>query len=258
MAEYISGSEEAFVQKMNEKAKQLGMNDTCFKNCHGIDEDGHVTSSYDIALMSKELLNNHPDITNYTTVYMDTLRNGTSQLVNTNKLIRNYKGATGLKTGSTSIALYNLSASATRDNLSLIAVVMKAPTSDLRFKNAKTLLDYGFKNYAYKHFAKKGEVVESIYVNKGIEKNVNAILASNAGVIVKKGEEGKVVQSLKLEKNIQAPIKQGEKLGEVTFSIEGKTVANVDLVAEKTIEKETYSQILKYVFSKWFCLCRDI
>ena len=175
MAEYISGSEEAFVQKMNEKAKQLGMNDTTFKNCHGIDEDGHVTSSYDISLMSKELLVKHPDITNYTTIYMDTLREGKSQLVNTNKLIRNYNGATGLKTGSTSLALYNLSATATRDNLSLIAVVMKAPTSDLRFKNAKTLLDYGFKNYTYKKLANKDEIVGNIIVSKGIIKNVDLV-----------------------------------------------------------------------------------
>lgn len=159
MAEYIAGSEEAFVDKMNQRAKELGMNDTNFKNCHGIDEDGHVTSSYDISLMSRELLINHPDITNYTTIYMDSLRDGKSQLVNTNKLIRNYKGATGLKTGSTSLALFNLSASATRDDLSLIAVAMKAPTSAARFENARKLLDYGFKNYEYKQFGKRGEVV---------------------------------------------------------------------------------------------------
>ncbi|MFQ8987137.1 MAG: D-alanyl-D-alanine carboxypeptidase family protein [Intestinibacter sp.] len=149
MAEYIAGSEEAFVQRMNEKAKELGMNDTTFKNCHGIDEDGHVTSAYDIALMSRELLNNHPDITKYTTIYMDTLRDGKSELVNTNKLIRNYKGATGLKTGSTSVALYNLSASATRDDLSLIAVIMKAPSLKFVLKKLK-VLDYGFSNFQYK------------------------------------------------------------------------------------------------------------
>lgn len=117
MAEHIAGSEMAFVQRMNEKAQELGMNDTCFKNCHGIDEDGHLTSSYDIALMSKELLNKYPEVTKYTTIWMDSLRNGESELVNTNKLIRTYEGATGLKTGSTSLALYNLSASATRERI---------------------------------------------------------------------------------------------------------------------------------------------
>lgn len=153
MAEYLEGSVDSFVTKMNSKAYELGMNDTCFKNCHGLDEDGHVTSSYDIALMSRELLINHPSITNYTTIWMDSLRDGKSQLVNTNKLVRNYKGCTGLKTGSTSLALYNLSASATRDDLSLIAVIMKAPTPAVRFSEASKLLDYGFSNYAYKQFA---------------------------------------------------------------------------------------------------------
>ena len=139
MAEFLAGSQEAFVEKMNTRAKELGMNDTCFKNCHGIDEDGHVTSSYDIALMSRELLTKHPSIKNYTTIWMDSLRDGKSQLVNTNKLIRNYQGATGLKTGSTSLALYNLSASATRNGLSLIAVIMKAPSTKVRFAEAQKL-----------------------------------------------------------------------------------------------------------------------
>lgn len=155
MAEYLEGSVDSFVTKMNSKAHELGMKDTCFKNCHGLDEDGHVTSSYDIALMSRELLSKHPSITNYTTIWMDSLRDGKSQLVNTNKLVRNYKGCTGLKTGSTALALYNLSASATRDNLSLIAVIMKAPTPKVRFAEASKLLDYGFSNYTYKQFATK-------------------------------------------------------------------------------------------------------
>ena len=148
MAEYIAGSEEAFVQMMNDKAKELGMNDTTFKNCHGIDEDGHVTSAYDIALMSRELLTKHPDITKYTTIWMDTLRDGKSQLVNTNKLIKTYKGITGLKTGSTGLALYNLSASATRDNLSLIAVIMHSPSTTTRFAESRKLVDYGFANFS--------------------------------------------------------------------------------------------------------------
>ncbi len=155
MAEHLAGSEEAFVQQMNERAKELGMKDTVFKNSHGIDEDGHVTSSYDIALMSRELLEKHPDITKFTTIWMDSLRGGTSELTSTNKLVRTYDGCTGLKTGSTSLALYNLSASATRNNLKLIAVVMKAPTTKLRFGEAKQLLDYGFNNYEYVDLGKK-------------------------------------------------------------------------------------------------------
>ncbi len=155
MAEHIGGSEEAFVQMMNDKAKELGMKDTTFKNCHGLDEDGHVTSSYDIALMSKELLNHHPQITKYTTIWTDSLRDGKSELTNTNKLIRSYKGTTGLKTGSTGLALYNLSASATRDDLSLIAVIMKAPSTKVRFAEAQKLLDYGFSTFGFKQFGKK-------------------------------------------------------------------------------------------------------
>lgn len=148
MAEYIAGSEETFVELMNTKAKELGMNDTHFVNCHGIDEDGHVTSAYDISLMSRELLTKHPSITNYTTIYMDSLRNGKSELVNTNKLLRTYNGCTGLKTGSTGLALYNLSASATRDNLSLIAVIMHSPSTTTRFAESRKLLDYGFANFS--------------------------------------------------------------------------------------------------------------
>ena len=166
LAEFLEGSQEAFVKKMNEKAKELGMNDTTFKNCHGIDEDGHETSPYDIALMSRELLTKHQTITNYTTIYMDSLRDGKSQLVNTNKLVRNYEGCTGLKTGSTSVALFNLSASATRNGLSLIAVIMKAETSKIRFNEARKLLDYGFSNYQYRQLATKGDTVGTVEVEK--------------------------------------------------------------------------------------------
>lgn len=222
MANYLCGSQEAFVAKMNERAKELGMNDTTFKNCHGIDEDGHVTSPYDIALMSRELLNNHPSVTKYTTIWMDTLRDGKSSLVNTNKLIRNYKGATGLKTGSTSVALYNLSASATRDNLSLIAVIMKAPTTKIRFAEAQKLLDYGFSNYEYKQLAKKGDVLKSVDVTKGVEENLNLIVENDVGLLLKKGQDKDVEQTVELNENISAPIQEGQKLGEIVFKLERK------------------------------------
>lgn len=168
MAEYIAGSEELFVEQMNKRAKELGMNDTCFKNCHGIDTDGHLTSAYDISLMSRELITKHPKITEYTTIWMDSLRDGQSELVNTNKLIRNYEGATGLKTGSTSTALFNLSATATRNNLSLIAVIMRGETSDIRFSEAQKLLDYGFSNFEYIELSKKDDIIKTINVDKGI------------------------------------------------------------------------------------------
>lgn len=217
MAEYIAGSEEAFVQMMNDKAKELGMNDTLFKNCHGLDEDGHVTSSYDIAIMSRELLNNYPDVTKYTTIWTDSLRDGKSELSNTNKLIRNYKGATGLKTGSTSLALYNLSASATREDLSLIAVIMKAPTTKIRFSEAQKLLDFGFNKFSYKDFGKKGDLVKSIAVNKGVNSNVDAVLSDNTGAIIEKGQENNIEQTLTLENNLQAPVVEGQKVRKYLF-----------------------------------------
>lgn len=219
MAEYIGGSEDAFVQMMNDKAKELGMNDTCFKNCHGLDEDGHVTSSYDISLMSKELLNNHPNITKYTTIWTDSLRGGKSELSNTNKLIKTYKGATGLKTGSTGLALYNLSASATRDDLSLIAVIMKAPSTKVRFNEAQKLLDYGFNTFSFKQFGKKGDTVKNISVNKGVISNIDVIYEQNAGTLIEKGNDKNIEQNLSLQENISAPITAGQKLGEVTFSL---------------------------------------
>lgn len=256
MAEYLAGSQEAFVEQMNAKAKELGMNDTTFKNCHGIDEDGHVTSAYDIALMSRELLNNHPDITKYTTVYMDSLRDGKSSLVNTNKLIRNYKGATGLKTGSTSVALYNLSSSATRDDLSLIAVIMKAPTSAIRFSNAQKLLDYGFNNFQYKKLASKGDTLKSVSVNKGIETTVNGILENDSGVLIQKGQDKNIQQVMELPEILQAPITQGQAIGSITYTLDGKEIGKVNIVAEKTIEKNSAFNMLESIYSKWFSLLR--
>lgn len=222
MAEYIAGSEEAFVQKMNDKAKELGMNDTTFKNCHGLDEDGHLTSSYDIALMSRELLVKHPQVTKYTTIWTESLRDGKSEITNTNKLIKTYKGATGLKTGSTGLALYNLSASATRDNLSLIAVIMKAPSTKVRFAEAAKLLDYGFNNFTYKEFAKKGDLVQTIPINKGTKSSLDLILESDCGILIGKGKDSQVEQIINIDENISAPIKAGQKLGEIKFVLDRK------------------------------------
>lgn len=256
MAEYIAGSEEAFVQRMNAKAKELGMNDTCFKNCHGIDEDGHVTSAYDIALMSRELLQNHPTIKNYTTIWMDSIRDGESELVNTNKLIRNYQGATGLKTGSTSLALYNLSASATRENLSLIAVIMKAPSTKVRFSEATKLLDYGFANYSAKSFGSKGDIVTNVKVNKGIEDNINLILENDASILIKKGADSNIEQNVILNDNISAPIKKGDCLGKVTYTLNNEQLLEVNLLGESDIEKNTVWNLATSLYIKWFNMLR--
>ena len=256
MAEYLAGSEEAFVQRMNAKAKDLGMNDTTFKNCHGIDEDGHVTSAYDIALMSRELLKNHPQITNYTTIWMDSIRNGKSELTNTNKLVRNYKGATGLKTGSTSLALYNLSASATRNDLSLIAVIMKAPSTKIRFSEATKLLDYGFANYNAKSFGHKGDIVTSTFVNKGISNSVNLVLENDASILLKKGADPNIEQNVTINDNISAPIQKGDCLGKVTYTLNNEQLLEINLLAESNIEKNTVWNLTTSLYQRWFKLLR--
>ena len=256
MAEYLGGSEEGFVQMMNDKAKELGMNDTTFKNCHGLDEDGHITSSYDIALMSRELLAHHPQVTKYTTIWTDSLRDGKSELTNTNKLIRSYKGATGLKTGSTGLALYNLSASATRDDLSLIAVIMKAPSTKVRFAEAQKLLDYGFNTFSFKQFGKKEEIVKTINVTKGVRSSVDAILAETAGTLIEKGKDKNIEQNLILEDNISAPISAGQKLGEVSFTLDGSTLSSVDIIAKNDVEKLNLFTMTKKVIYSWIDLLR--
>ena len=257
IAEYLGGSTENFVKMMNEKAKELGMNDTNFVNCHGLDEDDHLTSAYDIALMSRELLTKHPQITNYTTIWTDSLRDGKSALSNTNKLVRNYSGCTGLKTGSTSKALFNLSASATRNDLSLISVIMKAPTSAIRFSNASTLLDYGFNTFSYKSFATKGEVFKSIPVTKGTADTINAIYESSPSFLIKKGEESSITYEINLPESIQAPITQGQQLGTISYYLNNDKIAEVSLIAENSINKISFINIMKSLFSNWFNLTRS-
>ena len=256
LAEYLGGTEEGFVQMMNDKAKELGMNDTTFKNCHGLDEDDHLTSGYDIAIMSRELITKHPKITEYTTIWTDTLRDGKSALSNTNKLVRNYAGCTGLKTGSTSLALYNLSASATRDELSLIAVVMKAPSAAKRFSNATSLLDYGFSNFSYKTFANQGDVVKTITVNKGVQNEVNAVYETTPALLIKKGEESNITYDISLNDSIPAPVSQGQILGTVTYSSNGNVLLTTNLVAESAVEKSGFFNITKNIFSNWFNLLK--
>lgn len=257
MAEYLCGSQEAFVEKMNTKAQELGMKDTSFKNCHGLDEDGHLTSAYDIALMSRELLNKHPSITKYTTIWMDTLRDGKSQLVNTNKLIRNYRGMTGLKTGSTSLALYNLSASATRAGLSLIAVIMKGPTGAIRFSEAQKLLDYGFSNYQYKELAGKYECLKNVTVQKGTEDNLNILFDEDAGVIIKKGENKNIEQIISVPDTLIAPIAKGQKVGEVSYCLDGERITTINIIAEKEIKKISLINFSSKLYKSWFCLLRE-
>jgi D-alanyl-D-alanine carboxypeptidase (penicillin-binding protein 5/6) len=257
MSEFIAGSEEAFVQLMNDKAQELGMNDTCFKNCHGLDEDGHVTSSYDIALMSRELLSKYSEVTKYTTIWMDSLRDGKSQLSNTNKLIKSYQGATGLKTGSTSLALYNLSASATRDGLSLIAVIMKAPSTKVRFAEATKLLDYGFGKFAFKSFGKQGDLITSVSVGKANKDSIDIVLENSTGALIQKGKENQVSQVITLNENVSAPVSAGQKLGEASFVLDGQTLSTVNLVAKDSVEKKNWFSMGKQIIYSWIDLLRS-
>ena len=252
MSEFIAGSEEAFVEKMNARAKELGMNDTTFKNCHGIDEDGHLTSAYDIAIMSRELSKNHPKIHEYTKVWMDTLRDGKSQLVNTNKLIRFYSGATGLKTGSTSLALFNLSATATRNDMKLIAVVMKGPTSQQRFDDAKTLLDYGFANYASICVNKKGDVIQSLEIPKSKQGKVDFIIAEDYSILVNKTDKDKIEQEILIDENITAPLEYLQKVGTINYKLNGEIIGQGDIVSGAKVEEKRWDDYFAEISGKFF------
>lgn len=256
MAEFLGGNEENFVNMMNKKATELNMNDTCFKNCHGIDEEGHVMSANDIGILSCKLLNDYPEITKYTTIYMDSLRDGKSSLVNTNKLVRNYSGCTGLKTGSTSLALYNLSASASRDGMDLIAVVMKAPTSQIRFKNASALLDYGFKNFEYKELTKKNDIINTIPVEKGIDSIIDIIAEKDCGAIINKGEDTNIEQLISISSPIQAPISKGDVVGKISYNLNGETISECNLIANKNVPKINILSMGQNLLTKWSTLLR--
>ena len=256
MSEFIAGSEEEFVARMNSKARELGMHDTTFKNPHGLDVDDHVTSSYDIALMSRELLNKHPSIIQYTSLYMDSLRDGKTELVNTNKLVRNYQGCTGLKTGSTSLALYNLSASATRDGLSLIAVIMHSPSSDIRFAEAQKLLNYGFSNFTNISFGKKDDIVGIVNVEKGLKSEIKAILEEDASLFIEKSKSSQVVQNISFSDTVEAPIEQGAVIGQVTYSVGDNVIKTVNVVANESVEKINLINMTTNLFNNWFRMMR--
>ena len=251
MAEHLAGSESAFVDMMNEKAKELGMENTHFMNTNGLDEDDHYSSARDVAIMSRELMK-HETIFNYTSIWMDTLRGGKFQLANTNKLIRFYDGANGLKTGSTSKALCCLSAAAKRNDMQLIAVVLGAPTSAERFASAKSLLDYGFANYAVNTQITAGYEVQKIAVEKGVDKEVGVVAGDSCSTLVKKGQEDNITKEIKIDETITAPIEAGQKIGTMTISRDGEVIADIDLNASSAVEKKGIGLIIKDFFATIF------
>ena len=252
MAEHIAGSEAGFVALMNQKARELGMNDTNFVNCTGLDDGDeakdHRTSAYDIALMSRELLKNHPDITKFTTIWMDTVRNGTFGLSNTNKLVRFYDGATGLKTGYTSGAGYCLSASAERDGMGLIAVVMGAETSQKRNAACKSLLDYGFANFAV--IMPRLQEAEPVGVKLGAADSVDAVLENGGGLLVDKGQKSGVSMELSVVEAVTAPVVKGQRLGTLTVKSGEQILSEVPLVAAENVERLGWGQLFGRVLRR--------
>lgn len=243
MAEYISGSEEEFVKQMNERAEGLGMNDTRFVNCNGLDIDGHVTTARDIALMSRELITKYPRIHDYSMIWMEnithTTKKGTSEfgLTNTNKLVRQYQYATGLKTGSTSKAKFCVSATAKKDDLELVAVIMAAPDPKIRFQDATTLLNYGF-GKCTKYKDTEALNLEPLKVKGGIEKEIPLEASGTFQYVDTTGANlSEVKREIMVEKEKKAPIKKGEKVGVVKYTLGGKEIGKMDILAQKGMKK---------------------
>jgi len=258
MAEHIAGSEAAFVERMNQRAKELGMNDTNFVNCTGLDDSeeakNHKTSAYDIALMSRELLANHPDIKKYTTIWMDTVRNGTFGLSNTNKMVRFYDGATGLKTGFTSGAGYCLSASACRDGMELIAVVMGCETSPKRFAACKSLLDYGFANYALA--APELPEMPTVPVKLGVADTVTAVPSTQQALLIDKAQKSSVTTQIDLEPEVMAPVSKGQRLGTLSVKAGEQVLTQIPLVAQEAVDRLTWGQVFWQMLKK-VCMASD-
>ena len=252
MAEHLAGSESAFVDMMNNRAQELGMQDTHFVNCTGLDDDdaakSHRTSAYDIAIMSRQLLKYHPDIKKFTTIWMDTVRGGAFGLSNTNKLVRFYDGATGLKTGFTAAAGYCLSASALRDGMELIAVVMGCETSQDRFAACKSMLDYGFANFAL--ITPQLNDAVSVPVTLGASESVDLIPGEDTALLIDKSQKGMISTDITLDESVAAPVSRGQKLGTLTIKAGEQVLAQIPLVAQEAVPRLTFWQIFEQVLRR--------
>ena len=250
VAEHIAGSEQGFVDMMNNRASELGMNDTSFKNTNGLDADGHLTSAYDIALMSRELLK-HEDILKYTGIWMDSLRDGKFGLANTNRLIRFYSGANGLKTGSTSKAGFCISATAKRDGMQLIGVIMGSETSDKRFASAKLLLDYGFANYMIADPSENAEITDEVPVKHGMAQSVKAEIVPGGKILIEKNKKKDIKSEYVLNDFVEAPVKKGDIIGKITFKCGDETVWESDLAASEDVPRKTLFAVFAETVLKW-------
>ncbi|HHY33625.1 MAG TPA: D-alanyl-D-alanine carboxypeptidase [Firmicutes bacterium] len=244
VAEHIAGSEEAFVDMMNQRARELGMTGTHFANCHGLPQRDHYTTARDIAIMSRALLR-YPKVHEWFTTWIDYVRGGKNILVNTNRLIKSYEGADGLKTGFTEEAGYCLSATAKRGGLRLIAVVLNVADSQLRFKEASALLDFGFRHYAGVEIASQGQVMAQLDVARGVVEKVDIVAKDPLVAVVRRGEEGKVTSEMILPERINAPVQKGQKVGDLIARLEdGTEVARVDLVAAEEVKRGSVFRVL--------------
>lgn len=252
LAEHVAGSEESFVAMMNTRSKELGMNDSTWKNACGLDVEGHVTSAYDIALMSRALLLEYPDIKQYTTIWMDSVRGGDFQLANTNKLVRSYTGITGLKTGYTSTAGHCLSASAERDGMELVCAILKGPSSAERFEAAKQLLDYGFANYALADLSAGGDALNPIPVKMGKAECVSVSPEGGSKMLVERAQLSSLEHEAVLPEEVEAPVTAGDTLGEVIVRAGGEELCRIPVVATENVERlgfgDIYSRLLERLF----------
>ncbi len=249
LAEHLAGSEGAFVARMNQRAQELGMADTNFLNCTGLPAQGHVTSAHDIALMSRELILRHPKIREYTTIWMDSIRNGEFGLTNTNRLVRFYQGTTGLKTGYTSSAGYCMSATAERDGMELIAVVMKCPSISQRFDDAKALLDYGFASYSLTTVYPEAPLAP-VDVLLGAASQVQPQLARDCRLLVRKGEAGQVTTRLTMAQDVEAPVERGQILGRLEILVGDQVQDTVPILASQDVERLSVPGIFSRMLSK--------
>lgn len=262
MAEHLAGSETEFANQMNAKAQELGMKNTHFLNCCGLDDDikeGHYTSAYDIALMSRELVMKHPEISNYSTIWMDTFTHVTKKgesefgLTNTNKLVRTYDGITGLKTGSTSKAKYCLSATAKRNGINLIAVVMAAPEPKLRFKEAASMLDYGFANCSMFSDENKDVKLEPVPIKGGKVDFIIPIVTSKFNYLLMKGQSAdKIEKKIVMNENILAPLESGAQVGEIQYIYEGKSIGTIPIITNEKVDQAKYMDYLEKIAKKFF------
>jgi len=251
LAEKISGSHEAFVQKMNQRAQELGMKNTHFSNCTGLPAENHYTTAYDIAIMSRELLK-YPDFFKWSTIWLDYMRDGETMLVNTNRLVRFYEGCDGIKTGYTDEAGHCISASAKRGHLRLIAVVLGAPSSQIRFNEARKLMDYGFANYDSMLVVKKGQVIEKeVSVTGGKKNSISGLAGDSLSVLLKKEEPKEFQREVELQQPLKAPIEKGQRIGKLTVKSNGKKMGEVDLVAGETVEAAGVLDYFGKIFHSW-------